>query len=58
MNWFKRHKGWTTMFVLTLVAFVVGLLPGLNPLGIGRLLGYLWFGYLVLWGISGRKHGW
>ncbi len=58
MNWFKRHKGWTAMFIITVLAFIAGFIPGLNPSGIGEMVGFAWVFYLLAWGVAGRKHGW
>lgn len=58
MSWFKRHKGWTTMFILTLVAFVWGMVGTGDAFTVGRITGWIWFVYLITWAIWGRKEGW
>lgn len=65
LGWFKRHKGWTGMFIFTLV--LSGVASGLEyvmgndydyAFELGIRGGWVWFGYLVLWAIHGRKVGW
>lgn len=56
MNWFKRHKGWTIMFALTIIAFIAAM--ALDATGLGYGVGYLWFFYLIAWSIWGRKRSW
>lgn len=65
LDWFKRHKGWAGMLIFTLVLLCVAY--GFEVImsndidyafAIGTMGGWVWFGYLALWVIVGRKKRW
>ena len=60
INWLRRHKGWRAMLILTLVALVWACVryETADAFTVGRITGWVWFVYLVLWAIWGRKEGW
>lgn len=48
MNWIKRHKLWSLVFLYFGVGFLVSLLGIADPLVLGELMGLFFLAYLFL----------
>lgn len=56
MNWFKRHRVWTSVLISLLVVVIVGSV--MKNADVVWLWGFFFVLYLIAWLIWGRKRRW